>query len=155
MKFSSREDVEAPIAAVFAMLSDFETFERSAIRRGADVQRVGDHDHPHVGQAWEARFDLRGRERQTRVTLIQYTPQTEMVFESQSGGLMTLLEIELIALSQKRTRISVDLEVKPRTLPARLIVQSMKLAKGRITKGFKLRVADFAREMEHRYSRTA
>ena len=155
MKFSSRQDVEAPIAAVFAMLSDFETFERSAIRRGADVQRVGDHDHPHVGQAWEARFDLRGRERKTRVTLIQYTPQTEMVFESQSGGLMTLLEIELIALSQKRTRISVDLEVKPRTLPARLIVQSMKLAKGRITKGFKLRVADFAREMEHRYSRTA
>ena len=155
MKFSSREDVEAPVASVFAMLSDFETFERAAIRRGAEVQRVGDHDHPHVGQAWEARFMLRGRERDTRVTLIQYTPPTDMVFESQSGGLMTVLEIELIALSQKRTRISVNFEVKPRTLPARLIVQSMKLAKGRITKGFKLRVADFARDMEDRYSRSA
>ena len=34
MKFSTREDVEAPIEAVYLMLSDFERFERAAPTHG-------------------------------------------------------------------------------------------------------------------------
>ena len=155
MKFSSKEDVEAPIANVFGMLSDFEVYERSAIRRGADVQRLGDHDVPHIGQMWQASFTFRGKERKTGVELVQYTPPTEMVFESQSGGLLTSLVLDLVALSPNRTRISVEFEIKPRTLPARLFVQSMKLAKSNLTKRFKLRVAEYARDIENRIARTA
>lgn len=155
MKFSSKEDIEAPIAIVFGMLSDFEVYERSAIRRGADVQRIGDHDVPHEGQSWAASFALRGKERTARVELTRYAPPTEMVFESTSGGLFTTLDLELVALAPKRTRISVDFEIKPRTLPARLFVQSMKLAKSNLTKRFKLRVAEYARDLEDRFTRTA
>ncbi|WP_050929051.1 SRPBCC family protein [Aestuariivita boseongensis] len=155
MKFSSKEDVEAPIASVFGMLSDFEIYERSAIRRGADVHRIGDHDIPHVGQAWQASFTFRGKERKTQVTLARYAIPTEMVFEGQSGGLLTSLALELVALSPNRTRISVDFEIKPRTLPARLFVQSMKLAKSNLTKRFRLRVAEYARDIEERISRMA
>ena len=155
MNFSTKEDIEAPIAAVFAMLSDFELFERAAIRRGADVNRVGDHSTPHVGQTWEAHFTFRKKPRQTRVELVTYDQPTDMVFESVSGGLNTTLDIDLVALSPRRTRISVSFEIKPRTLPARLFVQSMKLAKSNLTKRYKLRVADFARDIEHRHGRSA
>jgi carbon monoxide dehydrogenase subunit G len=155
MKFSTKEDVEAPIAVVFGMLSEFETFERHAVRRGADIQRIGDHSVPHVGQAWDAHFGFRGKERHVTVELVQYDTPSDIVFESKSGGLLALTEISLVALSPKRTRISVAIDIKPRTLPARLFVQSMKLAKTNLTKRFKLRVADYARDIEDRGRRMA
>ncbi len=155
MKFSSKEDVEVPIANVFGMLSDFEIYERSAIRRGADVQRIGEHDVPHEGQTWEASFLLRGKDRKAEVQLARYAPPNEMVFEAQSGGLLTVLVLELVALSPNRTRITVQLEIKPRTLPARLFVQSMKLAKTNLSKKFRLRVAEYSRDIEDRHTRMA
>ena len=37
MKFSTKEDIDAPIDAVFDMLCEFDQFERAAMRRGAEV----------------------------------------------------------------------------------------------------------------------
>ena len=40
MKFSAREDIDGAIEDVFRFLTDFEAFERQAIRRNVDVQRT-------------------------------------------------------------------------------------------------------------------
>ena len=44
--------------------------------------------------------------------------------------------------------MAVGLEVKPNSLSARLLVQSMKLAKSNLTKRFKVAVADYAETIE-------
>ena len=63
MKFSTREDVSAPIEYVFQCVTDFSAFERSALRRGADIQRKDNLKTPGVGVAWRISFPFRGKTR--------------------------------------------------------------------------------------------
>jgi len=154
MQFSSKEDIEAPIEDVFAALSEFETFERSAIRRGIEVQRIDESAPVAPGMAWDAAFDLRGKRRKLHLTLTDYDPPETMRFESQSTGLTGVMSFELVALSPRRTRLSVVLNLAPKTLSARLFLQSLKLAKANLTKRYKLRVAEFAKHIEERQTRS-
>ena len=154
MKFSTREDIEAPIAYVFAQASDFGAFERRALRQGAEVQRKGDGEVA-AGTAWDVAFDFRGRPRRVTATLTAFDPPNGMVIESVSDGLDAITEVDLIALSQSRTRVMVSIDLKARTLTARLLLQSLKLAKTRLGKRFKGRVVDFCEDVEDRYRREA
>ncbi len=153
MKFSTNEDIEAPIDAVFDMFCDFESFERSAMRRGAEVQRVDNMAVPGVGMTWRAAFEMRGKPRQIELEMVTFDRPHEIVLESTSPGMLGTTGFEMIALSRNRTRVKVELEIKPLNLSARLLVQSLKLAKNSLTKKFKLRVAEYARGMEDRYQR--
>ena len=155
MQCSSKEDIEAPIDAVFAMLSEFETFERRAIRRGAEVQRSGDLRPPRVGMSWDARFVLRGKTRDLHIELTEYQPPNGMKFTASSPNLQGGFAIELMALSPRRTRVSIKVTVDPKTLAARLLLQSLRLAKKNLNKRFKLRFANFIKDMEERHSRRA
>ena len=155
MKFSTREDIEAPIDSVFEMLCDFEGFERSAMRRGAEVQRVDRLTAPGVGMMWQTVFDMRGKRREMQVEMVTFDRPNDIIVESTSPGLVGQMSFELMALSRNRTRLNVALEVKPLTLSARLLVQSMKLAKASLTRKYKLRIEEYAKGMEERYVKMA
>ena len=122
MKFSTKEDVEAPIEAVFDMLCDFESFERSAMRRGAEVQRVDTMSKPGVGMTWNAVFPLRGKRRELTIEMVTFDRPNEMVIDSMSQGLAGQMSFELMPLSRNTTRVLVALEIKPLNLSARLCI---------------------------------
>jgi len=148
MKFSAREDIDGAIEDVFRFLTDFEAFERQAIRRNVDVQRTDSLRQAGVGMVWHTQFRLRGRVRQLDITLSELEAPNSLVFQGRSKGLHTVFSVELIALSPSRTRMTVTLDLSPKTLPARLMVQSLKLTRKTITTRFKTRLHDFARTME-------
>lgn len=155
MKFSTKEDIEAPIDVVFEMLCDFEVFERAAMRRGAEVQRLETNKEPGIGMTWHASFDLRGKRRELDLEIVEFDQPNDMALESTSPGMLSRTSFELMALSRNQTRVVVNLELKPLTLSARLLVQSLKLAKASLSKRFGKRVAEYARSMEERYVREA
>lgn len=155
MKFSTREDIDAPIDQVFESLCEFEGFERQAIRRGAEVRRVDTLSEPGVGMVWEVSFRMRGRTRQLTLLMETFEAPTNMGMKATSDGIDGAFGIELIALSRTRTRLSVALELKPKNLAARLLVQSLKLAKSSLTKRFKLRVAEQSKSLEDRLRKIA
>ena len=61
----------------------------------------------------------------------------------------------LVALSPRRTRLSADLTLMPRNLSARLLVQSLKLARANLTRKYKLSMANYAKSLEDRYRQMA
>lgn len=155
MQFKGREDIEAQIDRVFAEITDFTRFERSAMRRGADVQRTDTLTEPGVGMTWQARFKLRGRMRDLSLRLSEYDPPNGIVVVAEAATVEAVMRVDLVSLSRARTRLGVDLEITPRNLAGRLMVQSMKLGKSSLTKRFRLRLAEYAMDVEERNKRSA
>jgi len=144
MKFSTREDIDAPMDVVFRNLTNFEYFERQAMRRGAVVQRTDKLSTPGVGMSWTAKVKYRGRNRKAEIEMIAYAPDEGFAVFSTFSGVQATTAVELVALSKSKTRMMVGSELKPKTLSARVFLQSLKLAKGSLDKRFKRRVSEFA-----------
>ncbi|WP_095589477.1 SRPBCC family protein [Actibacterium ureilyticum] len=153
MKFSTREDINLPADAVFSAVSDFHKFERAALRRGAEVARTDNLDQPGVGATWLSQLTYRGRHRDITSELTAFDAPERMVIDIRSRGLRGDFLVQLIPLSPRRTRLMVQLELRPRTLGVRVFLQSLRLAKSSLNKRFKRAVAEFARDLESQAAR--
>lgn len=153
MRLSTREDVEAPIGFVFEALCDFDTWERTALRRGADVQRLDDNGVPAPGMGWQVQFTFRGKERSGHLRLTEMEVPQRLSFAGTGSSFEGVLEIDLLELGPRRTRVTVISEARPRTLSARILLQSVKLGKAKLAKGYEQRIARFAAEVEDRFKR--
>lgn len=152
MKISGRTDIGAPVAFVYAAFSDFEGWERSAMRRGADVNRTDKLRAAGPGMTWQARFAWRGKERQLQLRLKRMEPGQGMALDFDGPSVEGTLNIELVQLAARRTRVMMQVELKPRTLAARLFIQSMRLARKRVQRRFDARLADIAQDIEKRFA---
>ncbi|MEZ5723016.1 MAG: SRPBCC family protein [Paracoccaceae bacterium] len=154
MKLATREDIDAPIEAVFRELSDFESFERAILRRGADVQRTDALPAPGPGMAWKTSFTFRGRQREASIALDEHVPPDRLRASVRSSGFETDLLIDLVAMSKSRTRMNFAVDARPKSVPARLMIQSFKLARHTMLKRFRHRISEFATDLEARAQQT-
>jgi hypothetical protein len=149
MRFTTRTDISAPVEYVFEEFSGFERFERVALRRGAKVNRSD--SSKAVGLQWEVEVDYRGRLRVIFVELTSFDAPNGLVAAFRSGGIQGTMTVDLVSLSKWRTRIGVDLDLKPQTMSARLLVQTLRLNKRRLKERFENRVLEFAQDIETGY----
>lgn len=150
MKFSSKQDLEASIAFVFQTLTDFDHWERAAMRRGAEVVRNDRLTTVAAGASWSSRFAFRGKTREMDLKLVKVDKPILLVFEGKANVVDVDVQIELVEMSTNRTRMQMSTEVKPRTLGARLFLQSLRLARARVDKKYDQRVALLAMDLEAR-----
>jgi len=153
MKLMMRQDIEAPVAFVYKVLTDFDGWERSAMRRGADVNRTDKLRQPGPGITWIAKFFLRGKDRTVSIRIDAMDPPGHLALFVFSPIVEGKCRLDLLELAAKRTRLHIDIDTKPKTLAAKLYFQSLKLAKGRVDRNMRKRTAALATEIEERFRR--
>jgi hypothetical protein len=154
MKVTSRHDIEAPVGFVFQTLTDFDSWERSAMRRGAEVVRTDKMTTIAPGLSWLVRFRFRGKDRKLTIRLTGIDPAARAAFALEGGLFNATSIVDLMELGQNRTRLVMVGEAKPKTLGARLILQSLRLARGRVQRNLDRRVAAVAEEIAVRFRAT-
>lgn len=148
MKFSSHHDIKLSQEEAFDRLSEFEKFERMAIKRGAQVQRLDESDDVIDGMKWKIGFDFRGKRRAAELHLTEADVPNTLCFEAFSPNLGAKMRIDVIPLSRTQTRLKVEAVLQPKTLSARLLIQSMKLARSKFNRRFSARLETFASKIE-------
>jgi uncharacterized membrane protein len=156
MKFNASEDVDAPIDMVFAAYTDFVRYENGARSRGAEVRRVNAFLLATEGAQWRGSIPIRGKTRKIEAVIIKLAQNDRAILEAVIGGMEVQFEMIFVALTPVITRVSITVNLQPRTLAARLIVQSAKLARSKIIKRIHAMLVRYADEIEaaHRRSMT-
>ena len=147
MKFSNHEDMEAPAQAVFDALCDHEQFQRAMQQRGIAMRRIDDRPEVGPGMAWEIDFKFRGRARKLNCLVTEVQAPERLCLSNESDELRGDVAISVVALAPKRSRVLVSVEMKPKNLSARLLLQSMRFAKGSLDRKFKSRLGEWAAQM--------
>lgn len=147
MNLTTREDIDAPIGKVYEAVSDFERFERRLMRRGIDVLRDETCPPPNAGARWKITADWKGKPYEIDAELISIEPPDGFAMEAHAAGLICVGVVDLVALSKARTRLLVSVDLRATTFSSRLLLQSLRFAKGSVVGQFKSRVQEFAREL--------
>ena len=152
MEFSAREDIEAPIDFVFGQITDFDSFERSVMVRGGDIERMAGNGAAVLGTKWHVKFRLRGKDRAVDAELTEIDPPNGMTIQVRSGNVDGSMVAELVALSSTRTRLIVKMDATAKSLAAKLLFQSVRFARAKTDRKFKKFVAGYAEDCEARYN---
>lgn len=147
MKFSTRLDTELAPAELFQTIGDFDRLERLLTRRGALVRRLDPAFEPGVGIAWNISFDWRAKQRDLRLDVTRFDRPENITIEGVSDMFSFTLDMTVIALTLSKARLQLQLNMRPRSMKARLLLQTAKLGKSQLDRKFGLRVADFLGDM--------
>lgn len=145
MKFSTRIDTDLSPTDLFDLVADFPRLERILMRRGVSVQRA--HPDGPSGPGWDLGFDWRGKPRQMRMQVVHLERPERLSLSGVSDAFDSTVDFTVVALSRSRARLICEIELRPRSMRARLVLQTAKLGKAQLDRRFERRIADFVEEL--------
>jgi hypothetical protein len=153
MKLTAKTDLDAPVEFTHACLCDASTWEREAIRRGIEIERPADMPLTGVGAGWRIRMPFRGRMRKVMIRIAAIEPEDSILYAFEGEALAGTILLETKALSPRRSRLRFTVDAKPKTLAARLFVNTLRLARSKVETRLETRVDQLAERIAERYAR--
>ena len=154
MKLTAKTDLDAPIGFVFECLSDHPTWEREAAERGIDVERPADMPMSGLGAGWLIRLPFRGKVVKILLRMTGMARDQNLGFDYQSNSGEGDLGLSVMSLSPRRTRLHLTIDIRPRTLAARLFLNTLRLGRGRVQSRLDMRVQQMGMQIQNRYARS-
>ncbi len=148
MKLKVSDDAERPVDQVFAVLTDYAAIEDELRSMGFQIKRLGHWTELEPGVAWAGRGEIRGKVRQFEGTVSAIESGRMVEIEARIGGMRVVHETRLVPLGERVTRVNVTADLRPDTLSTRLLIQSLKLARGRVLDRMQRRLATEIRRIE-------
>lgn len=152
MKLTAKTDLDAPIGFVYECLLDHPHWEHQAAERGIDVERPAEMPMSGVGAGWLVRLPYRGKLVKMLLRLVEVRKDESLGFELESNTIEGGFVISVMALSPRRTRLHMQLDVRPRTLAARVVLNTMRLAKGRVQARLDMRIQQMGTQIAQRFA---
>lgn len=132
MKFKVSEDVDAPADITWARFTDFSGIEADVVGRGTELSRVGNWTEATEGCSWRGSAKIRGRVRPVTSEISALEGPGRCEITTTIGGMEAVYEMTFLSLREDMTRVQVVLDLSANTLSARLALQTLKLARGRV-----------------------
>jgi len=146
MKLSAKEDISAPLDLVFAQVCEPDRLERTVRQRGGAIRRTPA-GPLEKGTRWDARLAFRGASQSVTFVLTTLDAPNIMRFRGTGASFDISVDVELVALGPATTRLTVTTQGTPKTLPARIMAQSLKLAHGQMLTRYQQRISEYAAEI--------
>lgn len=150
MMLSGQEDIGLGIEDAFRCVTDLDFLERQVLRRGIDIVRTDQLETPGTGVTWSAKPDWNGRTYPMILEISEWHAPECACLIADGKGFEGDMKAELVALSPSVTRLRLGLTVRAKTFRERMLLQSVGLAKARLSEKFSGFVKDFARNVELR-----
>lgn len=153
MKLTAKTDLDAPAGFVYDCLADHASWERDAVQRGIEVERPADMPLSGLGAGWLVKVPFRGQPVAILLRLEQQVPPERLGFAMQSKAIEGDFVLNVIELSPRRTRLQLVMDVKARTIAARLLLNTLTLARGRVQARVEKRVRQIGAMIQDRHLR--
>jgi len=148
MEFAAVEEIALPPASAWVALSDFGAFEALLAERGVELSRVTGEEQPGLGTKWEGAATVEGVRWPFTAEVTGIDAAGALRLDMASGGVAGALAVRLERSGAERSRAAVRLTLRARSVRARLVLQPLKLAHGRLEERFGRAVARLARRLE-------
>ncbi|GHC63688.1 hypothetical protein [Neogemmobacter tilapiae] len=147
MKLKAHHDLDIGNHALFAALTDATRWERAAMRKGVEVLRIDGGDELAAGAVWQVTGLVRGKLRSGQLKLRMVEEPSHLLFDFESPMFTGVFVTRLFEMSARRTRVALEVEVRPRTLAARIVLQGARLGRQKLEGRFHARAGVVLRDL--------
>jgi hypothetical protein len=153
MKFKAVESINLPVEVVFDDFTDIRRIGKELTDHGIGLERLDNDTGLVPGAAWQTVFSFRGRRRDADAQVVEVERPNLLRLECKSGGMLIETNVEFTKLTPETTEVRVVVNLRARSMSAKVLLSSLRLARSRIVRGMRKRVAKSARACEARATR--
>ena len=148
MRLSSSQIIGVPKDYLFERITDFDSFESYIHTEGGMAERTDNVAGTQSGMSWHVSGTFRKKQRNVDLTLENYAPSDKLKYVCETSSMNAAIFFELTEITPDQTELSLYIDPEARNISARLVLQSVKLAKKTIERRITQRIERFGNQIE-------